>query len=384
MLLGDMGADIIKVERPSYGDGSRSMGHPMPGFPSNSSDYYLSLNRNKRSVVIDLSQTTGVELAVRLASVSDIVVENFRPGVMDRLGVGFGALSAVRPNLIYCSITAFGEDGPWSSQPANDIIVQSVSGLMGVTGEVGGGPVRIGAPVCDFSAGLFALAAILAALQARGTYPDGQHVRISMLEASLNILCNYIPSVSGLGETIPRLGRAHAQIVPYQAFECADGNYLMVGAFTRQFWMNLCNAIERPEWTADARFSTNSARLRNRTELIGELELVFASRPRDVWLEVLAAADVPTSPVLELHDTVNLEQVVSRASIVRIQEGERQTSVVRSPIRVDEWPAAEWRMPPVLGEDTENVLRDLLQMSESELHALAVADVIGCPQTTTE
>jgi crotonobetainyl-CoA:carnitine CoA-transferase CaiB-like acyl-CoA transferase len=373
MLLADMGAEVIKVEKPEYGDGSRSMGRPMPGFPRRNSDYYLSLNRNKRGVVLDLSSERGATSARELAAISDVVVQNFRPGVMERLGLGDEELRALAPGLVYCSISAFGDEGPWAKRPANDIIMQSVSGLMGVTGEQGGGPVRIGAPVSDFSTGLFALAGILAALHVRDDHPEGQHVRISMLEASLNLMCNYIPSVAGLGERVPRLGRAHAQIVPYQAFECADGEFVMVGAFTRNFWQNLCRALGHEDWIADERFATNSARLDNREELIGTLERIFAEHDREHWLGVLDAADVPASPVLELDEVVVSEPVVAAASIRTTAGDGREAKVVRSPITVEEWGAAPERLAPDIGRDTEAVLGELLGLSAEEALAASGA-----------
>jgi crotonobetainyl-CoA:carnitine CoA-transferase CaiB-like acyl-CoA transferase len=376
MFLADMGAEVIKVERPRYGDGARSMGSPMPGFERRNSDYYLSLNRNKRDVVIDLSTSAGAQLALDLASRSDVVIQNFRPGVMERLGLGFKAVNERRPGIVYCSISAFGQDGPWRARPANDIIMQSISGLMGTTGELDGGPVKIGTPVCDFSTGLFALSGILAALFARAEQPEGQHVEISMLEASLNMMCNYIPAVAGLGAQIPRLGRAHAQIVPYQAFECADGEYLMVGAFTRTFWQNLAHALDHEEWIADERFATNSARIVNRDELVAQLEAIFASDDRDVWLERLETADVPASPVYELHDVVNSEPVVAAETIRTLRAGDHEVKVVRSPFRVDQWGGAEANIAPELGADTRTVLGSVLELSENDIDLLLADGVI--------
>jgi len=380
MFLADMGAEIIKIERPRYGDGARSMGSPMPGFPKRNSDYYLSLNRNKRGVVLDLATPVGAELALDLARHCDVVAQNFRPGVLDRLGLGFDAVSQVRPAVVYCSISAFGDEGPWRGRPANDIIMQSVSGLMGITGEVGGGPVRIGAPVSDYSTGLFALSGILAALLARDAHPEGQHVRVSMLEASLNVMCNYIPAVAGLGQQIPRLGRAHAQIVPYQAFECSDGEYLMVGAFTRLFWQRLTTVLGHEEWIADERFATNSARLRNRETLVAELEAIFSTRTRAEWLEVLDRADVPASPVLELHDAVVSEPVIAAGTIQTLTDGDRTARVVVSPLRVDEWQTPEPRMAPDLGADTRQVLRELLELSDERIDALTADGVVASPE----
>lgn len=380
MFLADMGADVIKVERPRHGDGARSMGSALPGFERRNSDYYLSLNRSKQDVVIDLSRPEGAELARELATRSDVLVQNFRPGVMERLGLGFEALRGLRSALVYCSISAFGQEGPWRARPANDIIMQSVSGLMGTTGERGGGPVRIGAPVSDFSTGLFALSGILAALLARDAHPEGQHVEISMLEASLNLMCNYIPAVAGAGAQVPRLGRAHAQIVPYQAFECADGEYLMVGAFTRVFWRNLARALGHEEWITEERFATNSARLRNREALVAQLEEIFAGQTRDRWLELLEEADVPASPVYELHDVVASEPVTAANSIRTVASGELEASLVRSPVRVAQWREPEPTMAPDLGADTRGVLSSILELSDERIGALLAAGVVEAPE----
>jgi crotonobetainyl-CoA:carnitine CoA-transferase CaiB-like acyl-CoA transferase len=377
MFLGDLGAEVIKVEKPRQGDGSRSMGVPMPMLGPKDSDYYVSLNRNKKGVVIDLTQPEGVELARKLAAKSDVVVENFRPQVMGRLGLGFEDLRKLRPGLVYCSISAFGSKGPWSKRPANDIIMQSVSGLMSITGEVGGGPVRIGAPISDFSSGLFGLAGVLAALFARERFPEGQHVEVAMLDASLNMMCNYIPSVATLGAKVERLGRGHAQIVPYQAFLCADNEYVMVGAFTREFWWNLCRAVDRPQWIEDPRFATNAQRLAHRAILIGELEQIFAARPRAQWLDVLDAADVPSSPVLELHDAVRTEQVLHNGSIRPLDQGGHAVNVAICPIRVEEWDEQPATPAPRLGENTHEVLRSWLGLAQDDIDGLAGRNVIA-------
>jgi crotonobetainyl-CoA:carnitine CoA-transferase CaiB-like acyl-CoA transferase len=378
MFLGDMGAEVIKIEKRRSGDGARSMGVPMPMLGSRDSDYYVALNRNKKGIVLDLSAPQGADLARRLAAKSDIVVENFRPGVMDRLGLGFDHLKALRPHLVYCSISAFGSTGPWISRPANDIIMQSVSGLMGVTGEVGGGPVRIGAPISDFSSGLFGLSGILAALYARDRHPEGQHVEVAMLDASLNMMCNYIPSVATLGATIPRLGRGHAQIVPYQAFVCSDGEYVMVGAFTREFWQNLCHALDHPEWITDPRFQNNPSRLKNREILLAELNAIFALKSREQWIAILDEADVPNSPVLELHDAIKTEQVVHNRSLLPLGPAGQQFEVARSPIRVEAWGEEPVSAPPGLGVDTAEVLEKVLGLDQQEVRSLAEAGIVQC------
>src|SRR3974390_1815583 len=283
MFLGDWGAEIIKIEKPGHGDGARTMGRPVAGLEKGNSEYHVALNRGKKSVVLDLGSKDGAEIARRLAAECDIVAQNFRPGVMERLGLGFETLRALRQGLIYCSISAFGPQGPWADMPANDIIVQGVSGMISITGEPNGNPVRVGSPISDLSTGLFALSGVLAALYARDEHPEGQHVEVSMLEATLNMMCNYIPGIMKMGLKIPRVGSGHAQIVPYQAFLCQDGSYVIVGAFTRQFWESLAKALDHPEWIADPRFATNAARLANRDVLAPLLEEIFRTRPRDAW-----------------------------------------------------------------------------------------------------
>lgn len=378
MFLGDMGAEVLKIEKPGRGDGARYMGEPMRS-PTDS-DYYMGLNRNKKSVLIDLGTPAGVALTRDLAARSDVVAQNFRPGVMERLGLGYDDLRKLRGGLVYCSISAFGPDGPWRDRPANDIIMQSVSGLMGITGEVGGGPVRIGAPISDYASGLFALSSVLAALFARDQHPDGQHVQVAMLDASLAMMANYIPSVGTLGKTIPRVGRGHAQLVPYQGFLCSDGEYVMVGAFTQAFWRRLCQAVGREEWIQDPRFVTNAARLKNRADVMGQLEKIFASRPRDEWIRILDDADVPNSPIYELHDAIHSVQAEHNQSIIRVGrfgDSEAGIAMARLPARVPEWNGIPAIPPPSMGDDTEQVLTDVLGMDADTVRSLAEDGVIG-------
>ncbi len=380
MFLADMGADVIKIEKPKGGDGARTMGTPMPGLGPRDSDYYVGLNRNKRNVVIDLGNPEGAAIARDIVKHCDIVLENFRPGVMDRLGLGFDDLSPLRPGLVYASISAFGSTGPWSERPANDIIMQSVSGLMNITGEVGGGPIRIGAPICDFSSGLFMLSGVLAALFARDKHPEGQKIEVAMLDASLSMMSNYIPSVATLGHRIEKMGRGHAQIVPYQAFLCADGEYLMIGAFTRGFWHSLCRALGHEEWITDPKYINNPARLANRAELVGKLEAIFATKTRDEWSEIITSADVPNSPVYELHDAVRTEQVLHNGSLLTVGEGAQAVQVARNPIRVQAWGEDIAEQVHGMGSDTRDVLRELLGKDETAIAALVAANVVSANQ----
>jgi crotonobetainyl-CoA:carnitine CoA-transferase CaiB-like acyl-CoA transferase len=381
MFLGDMGAEVFKVEKPGRGDGSRYMGEPMQG--PLESDYYLSLNRNKKSVLLDLSTPDGRDLARDLAGRCDIVVQNFRPGVLDRLGLGFEDLRKVREKLIYCSISAFGSSGPWRDRPANDIIMQSVSGMMGITGEVDGGPVRIGAPVSDYSTGLFALVAVLVSLHNRDQHPEGQHVEVAMLDASIAMMSNYIPSVAMLDKQIPRLGRGHAQIVPYQAFLCSDGQYVMVGAFTQGFWRRLAEGVGRPEWVDDPRYVSNAARLQHRDELLGALEEIFATKTRAEWLAILDIADVPNSPVLELHDAIHSEQAEHNGIVQHIDAGDRSLDAIKLPVESNTWRPGNALPPPVMGEHTDEVLGKVLGLSRERIDELAEAGVVARTRTVT-
>jgi crotonobetainyl-CoA:carnitine CoA-transferase CaiB-like acyl-CoA transferase len=375
MLLGDLGADVIKVEKPGRGDGARFMGEPMLG--PLESDYYVALNRNKRDVAIDLQSDLGRGVALDLAAESDVVIQNFRPGVMDRLGLGFADVSARRPGIVYCSISAFGPTGPMSGRPANDIIMQSVSGLMGVTGEVGGGPVRIGAPVSDYGTGLFGLVGVLAALHVRDDHPEGQHIQVSMLDSSVALMANYIPSVATLGKRIPRLGRGHAQIVPYQAFECADGAYVMVGAFTNGFWLRLCTAVGRPDWAQDERFRTNAGRLDHRDLLLTELAAIFLTRTRDEWQAALDEADVPNSPVLELNEALRSPQIAVNETIQDAGTPGQPCATVRCPVRSPSWPYRDVLPPPGLGAHSADVLRDWLGLSQDAVEDLFAAGAVA-------
>jgi crotonobetainyl-CoA:carnitine CoA-transferase CaiB-like acyl-CoA transferase len=384
MFLADLGAEIIKIEKPGQGDGSRGMGLPITGLAKGNSEYQVAFNRGKQSIVLDLSSPAGVDVARKLAAVSDIVVQNFRPGVVDKLGLGFKDLSALRPGLVYCSISAFGATGPWSEEPANDIIVQGVSGIMSITGEPEGHPVRVGSPVSDLSAGLFALSGILAALHARNQHPEGQHVEISMLESTLNMMCNYIPGIMKMGLKVPRVGRGHAQIVPYQAFMCSDGHHVIVGAFTRGFWQSLAKAVGKPEWITDPRFATNAARLANRKELIAQLDDIFKQKTREEWMAILKKADVPNSPLLALHESVRSDQVKHCESVITLDDGHGQTAqVIRSPMRSKAWDETPTSFPPALGAQTEAVLRGVLKMSRRDLEKLREVNAFGPPPKET-
>jgi crotonobetainyl-CoA:carnitine CoA-transferase CaiB-like acyl-CoA transferase len=375
MWLADMGAEVLKVEKPGRGDGSRFMGESMDGTPN--SDYYASINHNKRDILINLQTPAGVELARKLAATSDVVVQNFRPGVMDRLGLGFDDLVPLRPGLVYCSISAFGSDGPWRDRPANDIIMQGITGLMSLTGEQQGDPVRAGTPVCDYATGLFGLAAILAALFARDSHPAGQHLQVNMFDSTIAMMANYIPAVLSLGRTLMRQGRGHAQLVPYQAFRCSDGEYLIVGAFTDAFWRRLCDVVGLESMLSDPRFTTNAGRVANREDLIPTFERVFATRSRQEWQGLLEAVDVPTTPVFTLAQALASEQAAANGTIVELPGSDPRLFTIGLPVRSEDWPQPPRRRPPLMGADTADVLKGWLGLSKAEIAQLVASEVVG-------
>jgi crotonobetainyl-CoA:carnitine CoA-transferase CaiB-like acyl-CoA transferase len=374
MWLADLGAEVIKIEKPGRGDGARYMGEPMHG--PKDSDYYIALNADKKSLLLDLSQPDAIKVARKLVAEGDLVISNFRPGVMERLGLGFDDLRGLRKGLVYCSISAFGATSSWADRPANDIIVQGVTGMMDITGEPDGDPVRVGVPIADYSTGLFALSGVLAALLCRDQYPDGQHVEVNMFDSTVALMANYVPGVLDLGKSVPRLGRGHPQIVPYQAFRCADGGFVMIGAFTAGFWRRLAVALGHEEWITDPRFESNADRVRNRSVLVPIIEELMAGGDRDAWCEILGQHDVPFTPIYSVPEALASE--LAGNSTHTLSDGSGRTAhVSASPIRTSQWPDMKHSLPPHMGDDTVAVLDGLLGMSTDEIDDLCDRGVSG-------
>ena len=353
MLLADLGADVIKIERPETGDDTRGWGPPFVG---GDAAYFLSLNRNKRSVALDLSTDEGRSAARRLALASDVVVENFRPGLMERFGLDHASLAAEHPGLVYCSLTAFGEGDP-AARPGYDIIVQALSGLMSFTGHPGGEPTKVGVALLDVICGLYACNAIQAALIGRGTTGRGARVTVSLFDASVAALVNQAANYL-LGGLVPEpLGNAHPNIVPYQLFETADRPIILAAGNDRLF-ERTCEVVGRPELAADERFATNAARVRNRDALIPLLSAELAGRSAVEWLEALEAAAVPCAPVRTLDEV--FASAEGAAAIQEIHDPARGLlRLVADPIRVDgRVPPARFP-PPRLGEHTDEILAEL-------------------------
>ncbi|MFD0439932.1 CaiB/BaiF CoA transferase family protein [Streptomyces chartreusis] len=379
MILGDLGAEIIKVEKPVKGDMIRALGEELHG--TGLSDYYVSVNRNKRSVALDMRTPEAVRILTDIARVSDVVIQNLKPGSLEKLGLGYAALKEVNPDLVYCSITGYGPVGPLHGETASDVNIQAATGLMATTGEIGGAPLRIGTPIVDISTGLYAYGAIVTALLDRDrTGAGGQHLEIPMYEVGFSIMANLVPAVATLGRVIPRGGRGHPQIVPYETFRCRDGIHAMVGAFSQPIWHGLCRAIESPELITDPRFETNEVRLKHRQELSEFLAKVFVRRDFDEWAERLGAEGVSFSQVLEVHQALATEQAAASGIAVPVDLGEgRMTYVVKDPIHSDSWPGLRYEAPPVLGSDGPDVLAGLLGMDAEEIRRLVEAGVLEVP-----
>jgi crotonobetainyl-CoA:carnitine CoA-transferase CaiB-like acyl-CoA transferase len=378
MYLGDLGADVVKVEKPGRGDGCRYMGTKLFEDAPLQPDFYISMNRNKKSLLVDLRDERGAALIHELVPNFDIVIQNFRPGVMDRLGLGFEDLSKLRLGLIYLSISAFGFEGPMKDKPANDMIMQAASGLMATTGEEDGGPVRIQSPITDFTTGLYAMTGVLTALAARDRYPQGQHVKVSMLDSCIGLLSNDVPKVVTRGMRLQKVGRRHQFTAPYEAFVCGDGKYLMVGAITQKFWVILANVLGCTELIDDPRFLTNGDRVKNRDELADLLRGKFAEKTRDEWAKILDECDVPNTPVYEPHEMLVLPQVAINGTVVRIGEEEgKPIDVVRYPARCDAWKEdAPVKFPPAMGVDTKAVLEEF-KVDKEKVKKLFEERVIG-------
>ncbi|MCI0634681.1 MAG: CoA transferase [Actinobacteria bacterium] len=354
MILADLGADVVKIERPGTGDDTRGWGPPFLG---GDAAYFLSLNRNKRSVELDLATDEGRAAARRLALASDVVVENFRPGLMSRFGLDHPTLAAERPELVYCSLTAFGPDGESASRPGYDIIVQALSGLMSFTGHPGGEPTKVGVALLDVICGLYAANAIQAALLGRSTTGRGALVTVSLFDASVAALVNQAANFL-LGGVVPSaMGNQHPNIVPYQLFETADRPFILAAGNDRLF-ARTCEVIGRQELAADARFATNEARVRHRDDLIPVLAEAFASRSAEDWLSALEAAAVPCAPVRTLDEVFASPE--GAASVQEIDDPLRGVlRLVADPIRVDGSTLPVRSPPPLLGEHSDEVLGEL-------------------------
>lgn len=372
MMLGDLGADVIKVESPQ-GDDTRRWGPPYAG---SESAYYLSCNRNKRGIVVDLSTIQGQDVVRKLAVKCDVLVENFRVGTMDKWALGYEDLRKDHPGLIYCSISGYGQTGPDASLPGYDFVMQGAGGIMSITGEQDGPPVKVGVALVDLTAGMFALSAILASLRVRDQTGQGQRIDISLFDSHLawlgNVGSNYLIS----GKSPARYGNAHPNIVPYQAFETRDG-WIIVAVGNERQWKLFCGAIDRPELASDPRYASNKARVMNRDILVPLLAAIFEAEPSAYWLTRLQAADVPSGPVNTVAQALEDPRVQARHMVEEVGHPTLgPLRMIASPLKLESTPPAIRRHPPLLGEHTDEVLRDVLGSSDEEITSLKAAGAV--------
>lgn len=382
--LADLGADVIKIERPGHGDDTRGWGPPFlrdrEGRETAESSYYLCANRNKRSIAVDIASPAGQALIRRLARDCDVVVENFKVGDMARYGLDAESLRTADPRLIYCSITGYGQHGPYARRPGYDFAVQGLGGLMSVTGErdglPGAGPQKVGVAVADLFTGMYATVAILAALRHRDATGEGQVIDMALLDAQVAMLAN-LGSQYLVGGSVPeRMGNGHPSIVPYQAFEAADGHVILAVGNDAQF-ARFCVIAEHPEWRDDPRFARNADRVRNRETLVPLIASVMRNRPRGDWLAALETAGIPCSPVNAIDEVFADPQVRARGLRVAIDHPEQDAlPMVASPLRLSATPVRYRSAPPVLGQHTDEVLREF-GWSPREIDDLRERGVIG-------
>ena len=353
MLLGDLGADVVKVEPPG-GEWGRGLGPPFLG---GTAAAFLGMNRNKRGVVVDLKAEGGAEVVVRLAARSDVMLESFRPGVAERLGIGYETVAAVNPRLVYATISAFGREGPWRDRPGVDGIVQAIGGIMSVTGTEDGGPVKVGVPAADMVAGIFSSQAIVAALYARERTGRGQRVDLSLLEALLAFQVVPLSMYLASGTPPRRMGSAAPYSAPNEAYPTADG-WIQVAAYTPARWPRLCEALGRPELVDDPRFATNADRVANRDELRRELEPTFRTRTTKEWLVELEGVDVLCGPILTYPELLAEDHVTRIGALPGYdQPGVGTLRAVVEPARFSDTGAGHRRAAPLVpGEDTRQVL----------------------------
>lgn len=351
-ILGDLGATVIKIEQPGKGDDTRQFGPP---YIAGESAYYLGLNRNKRSITLDFNTAEDKQRLLDLLGTATVLVENFRPGTLARQGLGYEALHAINPGLIYCSISGYGQNGPYVSRPGYDFVAQAESGLMAVTGDIDGEPQRVGVPVADVSAGMFACMAILAALHVRDLTGQGQHIDISLLEAAVSLLSNVSSNYLVSGEEAERYGNSHPNIVPYQAFRTHNG-YIVVACGNDRLYQKLCHLLGRDELATDERFATNPQRVRNRQQLVPMLQTLFLQGDTDDWLDELRSAGIPCGAINTISQVFHDPQIQARGLVWECEHPTAGTiKLSGSPIRLSETPTRLYKAPPLLGEDNDAV-----------------------------
>lgn len=382
--LADLGAEVIKIERPGVGDDTRGWGPPYlkdrAGHDTSESAYYLCCNRNKKSVTVDITHPVGQALIRELAVKSDVLIENFKVGGLAQYGLDYAALASANPRLVYCSITGFGQTGPYAPRAGYDFLIQGLGGLMSITGqpdgEPGAGPMKVGVALTDILTGLFASTAILAALAQREVSGKGQHIDLALLDVQVACLANQAMNFLYSGRSPVRLGNAHPNIVPYQDFPTSDGDMILAIGNDGQFakFADLC---AHPEWAEDERYATSAARVNNRVALIAAMKQVTVTRTTADWIALLEPAGVPCGPINTIAQVFDDPHVRARGLQIAMEHPSAgPIPLVANPIRLSETPV-EYRMPPpLLGEHTKDVLRDVLGLGEARIAALTNDRVI--------
>ncbi len=372
MSLGDMGAEVIKIEEPGKGDDTRGW----PPFAGGEATYFLSVNRNKKSLTLNMKATEGQEILRKLVARSDVMLENFRPGTMERLGFGYDSLRRLNPRLIYCSISGFGESGPEASRPGYDLIVQGESGIMDLTGFSDGPPVKVGNSIADLVAGIAAAQGITLALLARQRSGKGQKVEIGMLDVMASLLTYQAGLYWNAGGRPARRGNQHPSIVPYEVFQAKDA-YLTLGVANNSLWERCCRAIGRAEMAQDPRFDSEANRVAHRGELIPLLNEVFATRPVDEWLKRLEDAGVPAGRIKSVAEVCESAHLKARGMAVRLSHPKAGgITVMGVPIRLWDTPGAASAPPPLLGQHTDEILTRLLRLPKARVERLRAAGVV--------
>jgi formyl-CoA transferase len=383
-MLADLGADVIKVERPGAGDDTRHWGPPFlkdaDGNDTLEATYFTACNRNKRAITLDMAQPEGQALILKMAAQSDVLVENFKVGGLKQYGLDYESLKAVNPRLIYCSVTGFGQDGPYAERAGYDLMIQAMSGMMSITGhadgEPGGGPMRMGVALIDVLTGIYACSAILAAIEVRHRTGEGQHIDMALLDVGMAVLANQAAGFLNTGKVPQRQGNTHPSLAPYQTFDTRDGSMLLAVGNDGQF-ARFCEAAGHPEWAQDARFASNTLRVKNRESLIPILQAVTRTRSTAQWIALLEDKAVPCGPINDIGQAFADAQVQARG--LRVDQAVTSSqpaagavasiATVASPLRLTATPPVLQRPPPALGEHTDEVLAEL------GLDAAQVADL---------
>lgn len=382
-LLADLGAEVVKIERPGSGDDTRGWGPPFLATPecqaTKESAYYLSANRNKKSLSVDIATKEGAEIVRRLVAEADVLIENFKVGGLRAYGLDYESLRVVNPRLIYCSITGFGQTGPYATRPGYDLLIQAMGGLMSITGArsgPGSGPQKVGVAIVDLLTGLYSSVGILAALTHRDRTGVGQHLDVALLDVEVACLANQALNYLVSGQAPSRMGNAHPNIVPYQDFATADGAMIIAVGNDAQF-RRLCEVIGAPALAADPRYLTNTDRLAHREELIAALAAVLATRRTSEWVSLIETAGVPCGPINTIKDVFDDPQVVARGMRLTLDHPVAGSAPsVANPLRLSETPIEYRSAPPMLGQHNEEILRGWLGLSADEISSLVAKGIL--------